>query len=164
VNARPDDYLVLRVARDSPFGQGGLRPLDTIPRESIDVVVTWTGTAGLPTRSSDGTWRTTRVTMPEAPADFWVPFLLSYQRDGTRAHLGLGPLDAIFHYSRSEEYNPDTDSHSVKRRWSFLTVIQWTGAETAGKRERSFEIEPFADNARLEYAAEWGRSGTHGRD
>ncbi len=125
------ELLVLRVARDSPFGVQGVRPLDTIPPPRM---------------------------MPagrEAPLDVWFPFLLSIQDDGRRKHLGIGPLDVLFHASESREYNPDTDAYVVKSRWSLFTLLTRVSERSVGGTTRRTRFDPGPDEARTRYLLHW---------
>jgi len=158
-HAKRDDMLVVRVSRDSALGMAGLRPLDVIVAGTTHRL----GSPGLKpgtkhelkVRKPDGRERVLRYEAPREPVELWVPFLLSVQWDDRRTHVGLGPLDVLFHGHRRSEYDPATDSYATASGWSLGTVVQ-RGVERDGSGSKGmFHVEPLTDDVRLGYFQEW---------
>jgi hypothetical protein len=178
-HANPSDLLVVRVARDAPAGRAGLRPLDTVPLESLPGLLgedyrleateddphqgpAWKlaelpGDSPVLVRGPDGEERALEPFEAREPAtDLWFPFLFSYQNDGVRMHLGIGLLDSVFHFSRRRDYVPSTDSYTTTWRFAFSSAIQGATVDTPEGVRRTAGINAFhIDGARLDYWAEW---------
>jgi len=183
-HAQPSDLLVIRVARDAPAGRAGLRPLDTVPVESLpgllgeDYLLESTGIepgegpawvlANRPTdapvlvRGADGQPRALEpFSARETSTEVWFPFLFSYQNDGVRLHLGIGLLDSVFHFSRRYDYVPSTDSYATTWRFACSSAIQGASVSTPEGHRRTAGINAFhIDGARLDYWSEWFQAGS----
>lgn len=192
---KPEDLLVVRVARDAPLGRNGLRPLDVISRGCLalflsggtldDELVSFSLFPGqeavmaeavalsramekrdgkLPVRAADGTTKWIRPRKRERPIDLWIPFLFSYQSDGIRTHLGIGPLDLLFHYSDSARYEPETGGYVEQHRWSAGTSIQSLATKRESGTVDSGGINPLLDITRGEYFLKWFDAPSTTRD
>ncbi|MBI4605427.1 MAG: hypothetical protein HY721_25970 [Planctomycetes bacterium] len=144
--AEPGDHLVLRVDVGSRAAQAGLRPLDVVANARG---FERAGRALL--RAPGGAPRKLTVRARPPRRDLWLPLLLSWEADGARTHVGLGPIDAIFHYSSTVDYDAATDAHETTSRWSLFSVIGG-GREGGG---RWWNLDPSFDMARLDYAYSW---------
>jgi hypothetical protein len=183
-HAAPEDHVVSRIERDSPAALAGLRPLDVITRARSFVEESssfgWTDyddlaflpfrtpiTASdfprrfsavkwsLTVRSADGGTREIDAVKRTDHTDFWIPFVLSLQSDGTTSHFGLGPLDMIFHHSARKSYDPETDVYGIKSRVSFLTAFHHEEKTSPRGGPRWLDTWPIADRVRGEYSVEW---------
>jgi hypothetical protein len=151
VHAQEGDLLVVRVARDSLCGVAGLRPLDLVPADELPALMNG-GQAVV--RSADGEQKQLTVQLRPAPTDLWWPFLLSYQSDGSRMHIGVGPLDLLGHYSSHSDYYASIDDYVTTWRWSVFSSVQANGVfGRAGDVYLGGLI--FAGGARFNYLNEW---------
>lgn len=167
-HATPRDLLVTRVAKSSRVGLAGLRPLDVVKRgdmtdPAIGLVAEHHGVeeARLRVVHPDGAEKEIPVAAGRRePVDVWFPFLLSYQDDGFRSHVGLGPLDMLLHFSSEETYEADMDRYDATRRYSFLTTLQVWSQRTAGGKTRDWRFDPISvDSVRMQYFEEWAGGG-----
>ena len=157
--ATPEDLVVVRAVRDAPAARAGLRPLDVVPAAEWPRLLA--GGEGDPVRvrTADGAWRTLQPFATRgAPTDLWLPFLLSWEADGARTHVGLGPCDFLWHWSRRTDYDPACDAYEETWRWSAGSSIQGAGVDQPGGRRETAGINLFLDGARLEFAAELGQT------
>ena len=145
----------MRVARDSPLGRAGLRPLDLVPRESIHALLSLVGHRRVRVRDREGREKRLHVVPRPEPIDLWIPLLFSFQDDGVRWHLGLGPLELLYHASGSVQYDVETDSYERTRRWSVGTSVQSAWVEGVGGQRATAGVNLFFDGARTAYLEEW---------
>lgn len=158
--ADADDLVVVRVVRDAPAARAGLRPLDVVPRSEWPRLLEGESVS---VRRADGQPKQLPP-FPErdAPADLYIPLLLSFEYDGHRTHIGVGPFDFLWHWSSREEYEPETDSYEKTWRWSAGTSIQGAGIREAGGVRETAGVNLF-DGARMEFAAELARAREEAR-
>lgn len=170
--AGPEDYLVVRVAAGSPGAVAGLRPLDVIDNERglfdlhMGNIPAELGPIAdalraqleqdpelqlITVRAADGRAKRLALRPPEAPRDSGLLLLWGYQADHARAHLGLLPLDLLFHHSSEATYDPMADAFSVGRRWSFLTLFQVQSATGGAQEGLTFRMNPLVDEVRAAY-------------
>ena len=156
VDTSPGDLLVTRVARDSPAGQAGLRPLDVVSADKVPALLDGMAVEVL---AADGSPKSVRLEPREPPTELWFPLLFSYQSDGVRSHLGLGPLELLFHRSSRVDYAPTLDGYIETWRWAFLTNIQGTGVRSPAGSSW-FTGFVFLETSRLNYLFEWWEART----
>lgn len=173
--AGPEDYLVVRVQAGSPAAVAGLRPLDVIDNdeglfdlrlgnippelaavaEQLRAALDRDPAARLTTvRRTDGRSAALELTPPRAPRDSGLLLLWGYQANHVRSHFGLLPLDLLFHHATDAAYDPLTDTFSVGRRWSLLTIFQVQSAKGGAHEGLHVSVNPFADEPRLRYLLE----------
>lgn len=163
--SEPGDVLVTRVARGAPLGVAGLRPLDLLGEEAANLLLDRNGSLRdalergdelvLSVREPDGNPKLIEFTPRSEPTNLWFPFLYSHQSDGSRFHLGVGPLDMLFHASSSQVYLPTQDRYLESSRWSLLTLIQGGARRTEQGTEDWGGINFLVDDSRLNYFLEW---------
>jgi len=146
--ALPEHLLVSRVARDAPSARGGLRPLDLVALEDVHSLLTGERVEVL---KPDGSRREVRATPRSVPTEVWIPLLFTYQDDGVRTHVGLGPWDTTFHYSSRSDYEPTTDSYVSRWRWSLGTSVQNTGVSSTTGTVHSGGVSLLMDGVRMDY-------------
>ena len=145
-------FLVTYVATNSLAAVQGLRPFDAIVADSADQV---TDPNQILTRIRRNGHKRAFTPLPKPdPTDIWIPFLFSYQADGRRSHIGIGPFEALFHYSSKHTFDPATDSVDKTWRWSALTTIFGNGEKGKSGRIREAGVAIF-DPARLLYFSDW---------
>lgn len=150
--AEQDDLLVLRVARDSPAGRAGLRPLELVPAAGLDVVNGTQDRKGeVVVKDARGRPKRLSIAPREEPVVLWIPLLLSIDSDGVRWHLGVGPLDLLYHASSRLDYSPTTDCYERTWRWSVGSSVQETGVEGAGGARSDGGVTLGPDWARMSY-------------
>lgn len=173
--AGPGDYLVVRVGAGSPGARLGLRPLDVIENDrglfdlhmgnfppemapivdAIKVQLEQDPELQLVSvRAADGRVKRLALRPPEAPRDSGLLLLWSYQANHVRTHLGLLPLDLLFHHSTDASYDPLVDDFSVGRRWSFLTLFQVQSTSGGAQEGLTFRLNPLIDEVRARYLGE----------
>ena len=158
--AAPEDLVIVRVVRDAPAARAGLRPLDVVPAGEWERLLQGGPDAPVRVRAADGAWKSLPPFAPrEAPRDLYLPLLFSYERDGARAHLGLGPGDLLWHWSSQLDYDPHTDTYEETWRWSAGTSIQGAGVRAPSGTRETAGINLFLDGARLGFASELARTG-----
>jgi len=147
--------LVTRVATGSPLARAGLRPLDVILEVLYRDDVTAEARA-LIVRGPDGRTRTIAFTRrdPGSATDLWWPFLLSVQSDGRRSHVGVGPLELLFHRSATERYDPATDAVVRTTRTSVLGTFAFVSDEGASGGDAALGMY-VVDPARFGYFGDW---------
>jgi hypothetical protein len=171
------EVLVTRVARGSPLGRAGLRPLDVLTTRAADLLLSRhkdlltqlfpkasssfgqtleeDGAILVAARTPDGTLKQLEFVPRQAPTDLWFPFLFSQQNDGTRSHLGVGPLDMLFHTSDELVYLPTQDRYLRSSRWSVLTIFQGGARRTNQGTEDWGGINFLVDDSRIRYFKDW---------
>jgi len=169
--ASPDEVLVTRVARSSPLGQAGLRPLDLISQADADVLlggvspvftsrslpiqVRETGRVELEARAPDGRIKRLEFVPRQEPTQLWFPFAFAYERNGDGYHFGLGWWDVLFHVSGRTEYSPDLDDYVQTSRWSVLTMFSGGESRSEEGTVRTAGLNLIIDLVRLRYFEEW---------
>ncbi|MEZ6187978.1 MAG: hypothetical protein R3F62_23590 [Planctomycetota bacterium] len=148
LHAADDQLLVSRVARDAPLGRAGLRPLDLVRVEELERLL-----AGAPGEviKPDGVRRELQAEPRGVPLEVWIPLVFTYQDDGARTHVGLGPWDTTFHYSQRTDYEPTLDAYVERWRWSVGTSIQNSGVTSATGTVRSGGVTLLVDRVRMDY-------------
>ncbi len=157
VGAEATDTLITYIERDSAAGRAGLRPLDLVTNGND---FARTGLARV--RGRDGSLKDIQVKSPETTLDFWIPFVVSLETDGTREHAGFGPFDLIHHYSEKIVYNASTDSYDRIERWSCFSLFQGRSREGQASKDEWTSLNPFLDLARLDYLLDRYPSRSHG--
>lgn len=151
-HATQDDLLVLRVARDSPAGRAGLRPLELVTEDGMDVVNGTQDRRGeVVAKDARGRAKTLSIAPREEPVVVWIPLLLSIDSDGVRWHVGVGPLDLLYHASSRLDYSPTSDCYERTWRWSVGTSVQETGVDGAGGSRSDGGVTIGPDWARMSY-------------
>lgn len=151
-HAEDDDLLVLRVARDSPAGRAGLRPLELVPASGMDVVNGTQDRRGeVVVKDARGRPKRLSIVPREEPIVVWIPLVLSIDSDGVRWHVGVGPLDLLYHASSRLDYSPTTDCYERTWRWSVGTSVQETGVDAAGGTRSDGGVTLGPDWARAWY-------------
>lgn len=168
--AAPDEVLVARVARSSPLGQAGLRPLDLISDEASQMLLgvnrglptqlRETGRVELEARAPDGRVKSLAFVPRQEPTQLWFPFAFAYERNGDGYHFGLGWWDVLFHVSGRTEYSPDVDDYVQTSRWSVLTVFSGGESRSEEGTVRSAGLNLIIDLVRLRYFEEWFETPT----
>ena len=165
-HANSGDYLVLAVQEDSPAALAGLRPLDVIPvppsrdRDLIRARLregrfgTLGSSDGFRVLRQDGEHRIA-VTPYYEPQNIWIPLIFSYESDGRRSHIGLGPLDVIYHSSSQKEYDVDSDAFVTRSRWSLLTCFRGVRHELPTGTSEDLGVSLILDPARTLYLGEY---------
>jgi len=163
--SEPGDVLVTRVARGAPLGVAGLRPLDVLGEEAAGLLLDRNlrlrdalergDELVLTVRGADGNPKLIEFSPRREPTNLWFPFLYSHQSDGSRFHVGVGPLDVLFHASSSQVYLPTQDRYLKSSRWSLLTLIQGGARRTEQGTEDWGGINFLVDDSRLNYFLEW---------
>lgn len=159
------DVLVTQVALGSPVGVDGLRPLDVVAsvgqaRDAVELfgVTEFGQLDGVRVRvlRPDGSERELLLPWPTAPLEsegllgLWV-----VEQDPTRSHVGVGPMDLLFHYHDELQYEPRSDAYLERASWSLLTVFQATSVEGDGRMDYDMvKVNPISDEARGAYFAE----------
>lgn len=166
------ELLVTRVAQDSPAAIAGLLPGDVVVDSAFredgattaghdrlhDVKsVEWLAIV----RGADGRERGIEARRSTQPWDVWIPLLFSWQTDGVRSHFGLGPTDALFHWSSRPQWSDATSSPERVSRWSVLTMLQSERVTRPGGVSSHTSFQPVVDFARWFYYDEW-KNGTSG--
>ncbi len=106
-------------------------------------------------RAPDGTIKGLVFEPRQPDVELWFPFLFAYHSDGSRTHLGFGPLDLLFHHSSKIEYDPESDSYGYVTRWSFGTSIQGGGVTRERGTDAWGGMNPFVDGTRADYLFDW---------
>lgn len=163
--SEPGDVLVTRVARGAPLGVAGLRPLDVLGEEAAELLLDRNQRLRealergdelvLSVRGPEGNPKLLEFSPRRAPTNLWFPFLYSHQSDGARFHVGVGPLDMLFHASSSQVYLPTQDRYLKSSRWSLLTLFQGGARRTEQGTEDWGGINFLVDDSRLNYFLEW---------
>jgi len=152
--AEAGDLLILRVATGSEAAFAGLRPLDLVTDPG-----SFERSGRALVRSGDGSLKRLRIAARRERTVWltmdivtvWVPFLFSWESDGARSHLGIGPLDLLFHFSSRRDYNWHTDSFEIRRRWSLLGTVQQQVVLRPSGDWRTFSLDPLFDMTRFDY-------------
>jgi hypothetical protein len=153
--AAPDDRIVLFVAQGSPAAVAGLRPLDLCTEEAAQALARG-GDERVELRAGDGSTKAIRPDWPEEPIDVWIPLLVSYQWDGARRHVGIGPLDLLVHFVTDNVYDAEEDEHARVWRTSVLGIFQRERERRrTGTAATTVALNPLVDLARLRYFVEW---------
>jgi hypothetical protein len=169
--ARASEHLVTRVSECSPAALAGLRPADVIVNSvfTVDGGEPYVGAAKTGdffhqftsvewlfiVRDADGRERGIRAERSTRPWDVWIPGVFSYQSDGIRSHVGLGPTDALLHWSTRPAFSEGTYTHQRLERFSFLTAVQVESTNRAGGGFTRSSFQPVIDLERFTYHSEW---------
>jgi hypothetical protein len=163
--AAPDEVLVTRVARSSPLGQAGLRPLDLISEadarmllgvsRKLPIQLREAGQIQLEARAPDGRIKRLEFLPRQEPTQLWFPFAFAYERNGDGYHFGLGWWDVLFHVSGRTEYSPDIDDYVETSRWSVLTMFSGGESRSEEGTVRSAGLNLIIDLVRMRYFEEW---------
>lgn len=166
-SALPGDVLVTRVARSSPLGEAGLRPLDLISSDDADMLLGGAasgslsqrlreaGSVELQARAPDGRTKRLEFQPRQEPTQLWFPLAFAYERGTSGYHFGLGWWDVLFHASGRTEYSPALDDYVETSRWSFLTMLSGGESRTEEGTVRQVGINLIIDLVRLRYFEEW---------
>ncbi|MBL4846283.1 MAG: hypothetical protein JKY65_12210 [Planctomycetes bacterium] len=167
-SALPGDVLVTRVARSSPLGEAGLRPLDLITSFDADMLLGGTasgdslgqrlrdkGHVAIEARAPDGRLKAVEFQPRQEPTQLWFPFAFAYERGSGGYHFGLGWWDVLFHASGRTEYSPDLDDYVETSRWSFMTVLSGGESRTEEGTVWHAGLNLILDPVRLDYFQEW---------
>lgn len=168
--AAANDVLVTRVARSSPLGQAGLRPLDLITQEDADALLGGVGLTderslraqlrekghvSLEARAPDGQVKRLEFVPRQEPTQLWFPFAFAYERNGDGYHFGLGWWDVLFHVSGRTEYSPDLDDYVDTSRWSVLTMFSGGESRSEEGTVSTGGVNFVIDLVRMRYFEEW---------
>lgn len=106
-------------------------------------------------RAPDGTTKAMAFSPREQPTELWFPFLFAYHSDGVRSHLGLGPLDLLFHHSARGDYDPEADAYEYVTRWAVGSSIEGGGVTHARGTQGWGGVSPLVMRARADYFFDW---------
>lgn len=166
--AAREDLLVTRVLEGGAGCQLGLRPLDVIKdphgafgarlgvnaEELPEELVTQLRETPVDVLGADGATKRLVVETPRAPVDVGLLDLFNVQSDGWRSHVGLLPLDLLFHRSTDRHVDPRTGTVATTTRTSFLTLIQVTTLSGGAEEVTGVRIDALVDEVRSSYLRE----------
>ena len=148
-NVRRGDFLVTEVVDASPFALRGLRPLDVIPGPVMQVYPSPPADDGRPAPptllgterevlGADGVVRAIDFSVPDAPDDWDLPFLLDVKVEPHEATVSIGPFGVLGEYKRrTVVVGPTTHAWS---RWHVLNLVG-SKTETHAEREIGSELQ-----------------------
>ncbi|MDC3379289.1 hypothetical protein OAX78_03305 [Planctomycetota bacterium] len=156
VGATEEDLLVSYVAHGSVAGAQGLRPLDLIHHEGVyEPAWAWNDFVEWQATGADGVEKSVLIPAPSVAIDIDFFSLWEVDSDDSRTHVGLLPLDVLFHYHSWPEFNPRTNTYADRWAWSFLTLFQVSGLGGDGYNDwDSVSLNPFIDEPRMRYYME----------
>jgi hypothetical protein len=114
-------------------------------------VITWNVTV----RSPDGQERKLSIQRKTKPTQIWVPGVFCWEDDGVRCHVGLGPWDALLHYSSRPTFEGECSSPGRVSRFSLLTIFQRDRKDTETGSFGRTSLQPLWDLERTSYWLEW---------